>query len=108
MYAVTGPLANTSAKPSVASDTMPRQVSSSKRSFMGVSDAVLRAACGAAGPLSAPGERRTKNDLLYQPMVISRRALLKGLVAGGIGTVTAAGAYGYVNGRRLLELTRVT
>ena len=41
-------------------------------------------------------------------MAISRRTLLKGFAATGVGTVTGAGAYGYLHGRDALELTRAT
>ena len=41
-------------------------------------------------------------------MAISRRALLKGFVATGVGAATGAGAYGYLYQRRALELTRAT
>lgn len=41
-------------------------------------------------------------------MAISRRTLLKGFVASGVGAVTGAGAYGYLYERRALELTRAT
>ena len=41
-------------------------------------------------------------------MAISRRTLLKGFVASGVGAVTSAGAYGYLYERRALELTRAT
>ena len=39
-------------------------------------------------------------------MAISRRALLKGFVATGVGAATGAVAYGYLYERRALELTR--
>jgi predicted MPP superfamily phosphohydrolase len=41
-------------------------------------------------------------------MAISRRTLLKGFVATGVGAVTGAGGYGYLHERRALELTRAT
>lgn len=41
-------------------------------------------------------------------MAISRRAVLKGLVATGVGTVTGTGAYGFLYGRHQLDVTRAT
>ena len=41
-------------------------------------------------------------------MAISRRTLLKGFVASGVGAVTGGGAYAYLYERRALELTRAT
>ena len=41
-------------------------------------------------------------------MAISRRTLLKGFAATGVGAVTGAGAYGYLHGHGALELTRAT
>jgi predicted MPP superfamily phosphohydrolase len=41
-------------------------------------------------------------------MLISRRAALGGLMAGGIGLVTGAGAYGYAYARHHLELVRAS
>ncbi len=41
-------------------------------------------------------------------MPISRRAVLKTLVAGSIGATTGGAAYGYLYGRHALELTRAT
>ena len=39
---------------------------------------------------------------------ISRRAVLKGLAAAGVGAVGGAGAYGYLYGRHALEVTRAS
>jgi predicted MPP superfamily phosphohydrolase len=39
-------------------------------------------------------------------MAVSRRAVLKSLLAGGIGAVTGGGAYGYYYARRALTITR--
>jgi uncharacterized protein len=47
-------------------------------------------------------------DLLYQSMAISRRTVLKSLVATGIGGLTGGTAYGYWYGRRALDVTRLT
>jgi uncharacterized protein len=44
-------------------------------------------------------------DLLYQLMAMSRRALLKALVAAGVGTAGGAGAYGYLYEQHALDLT---
>jgi predicted MPP superfamily phosphohydrolase len=52
-------------------------------------------------------ERRTKNVLLYQSMATSRRAVLKTLLAGGIGAVTGGITYSYLYDRRSLEVTRL-
>jgi predicted MPP superfamily phosphohydrolase len=41
-------------------------------------------------------------------MVMTRRAVLKGLAATGIGAVTGGGAYGYIYGRHELEMTELT
>ena len=41
-------------------------------------------------------------------MLISRRAVLGGLLAGGAGLVTGAGAYGYVYARHHIELVRAS
>lgn len=41
-------------------------------------------------------------------MAISRRAVLKGLVATGVGAVTGTGAYGFLYGRHQLGVTRAT
>jgi len=41
-------------------------------------------------------------------MAVSRRALLKTLVAGGVGAIAAPGAYGFLYSRHELELTRAT
>ena len=41
-------------------------------------------------------------------MAITRRAVLKGVVATGVGAVTGTGAYGYFYERHELEVTRVT
>jgi len=41
-------------------------------------------------------------------MLISRRAALGGLIAGGVGLVTGAGAYGYAYARHRLELIRAS
>ncbi len=40
-------------------------------------------------------------------MAVTRRTLLKTLVAGSVGALTGTGTYGFVYGRRLLEVTRV-
>src|SRR5437764_14871587 len=39
-------------------------------------------------------------------MAVTRRAVLKGLAAGGVGTMTGAGGYGYLYGRHDLQVTR--
>lgn len=41
-------------------------------------------------------------------MAIGRRAVLKMFLATGVGAVTGGGAYGYLYGRKALELTRST
>ena len=41
-------------------------------------------------------------------MVVSRRALLKTFLAGGVGAFTGSAAYGFYYARRALEVTRVT
>ena len=41
-------------------------------------------------------------------MAVTRRAVLKTLVAAGVGTVSGAGAYGFLYGRHDLEVTRTT
>jgi predicted MPP superfamily phosphohydrolase len=41
-------------------------------------------------------------------MAVSRRAVLKSLLAGGIGAATGGAAYSYLYARRALETTRVT
>jgi predicted MPP superfamily phosphohydrolase len=41
-------------------------------------------------------------------MALTRRALLKGLVATGAGAIGGAGAYGFLYGRHDLEVTRAT
>lgn len=41
-------------------------------------------------------------------MAVSRRAVLKGLFAGGIGAVTGGGAYGFLYARHRLGVTRET
>lgn len=41
-------------------------------------------------------------------MAITRRAVLKGLVATGVGALTGTGAYGFLYARHELELTRAT
>jgi predicted MPP superfamily phosphohydrolase len=40
-------------------------------------------------------------------MAISRRTVLKALMASGVGALTGGGAYGYLYARRALDLTRV-
>jgi len=62
---------------------------------------------------AAPGEifkdgAGTQGELLYQSMPISRRTLLKAIVATGATAVTGGGAYSYVYARDALELTRAT
>jgi hypothetical protein len=59
-------------------------------------------------PRTSNAERQNEERLLYQSMAISRRTLLKGFAATGVGAVTGAGAYGYLHGRSALELTRAT
>src|SRR5712671_374311 len=49
------------------------------------------------------GRSRT---LLYQPMAISRRAVLKTLAATAASTVTGFGAYGYLYERHQLLVTK--
>jgi len=39
---------------------------------------------------------------------ISRRAVLKGLAAAGVGAVSGGGAYGYLYGRHALQMTRTS
>jgi predicted MPP superfamily phosphohydrolase len=46
------------------------------------------------------------NGLLYQSMGVTRRAVLKALVATGAGAIVAPTAYGYLYGRHELEVTR--
>jgi predicted MPP superfamily phosphohydrolase len=41
-------------------------------------------------------------------MLISRRAALGGLAAGGVGLITGAGAYGYAYARHRIELVRAS
>src|SRR2546423_8662593 len=41
-------------------------------------------------------------------MAMTRRAVLKGLVAAGVGVATGTGAYGYLYGRRGLGVTYAT
>ena len=41
-------------------------------------------------------------------MRVSRRAALRTLLAGSVGTVVGTGAYGYLYGRHNLEVTRAT
>src|SRR5215469_16621113 len=79
MYAVTCSLANASASPSVASDTRPRHCSSSHRLIITV--------------VYEAGTRE---------MIVSRRAALRTLIAGGVGTATGVGGYGYLYGRHEL------
>jgi predicted MPP superfamily phosphohydrolase len=47
-------------------------------------------------------------ELLYQPMVVSRRAVLKTLAASGIGAIAGGGVYGYARERHALGVTRAT
>ncbi len=44
--------------------------------------------------------------LLYQPMTITRRAVLKTLAASAAGAVVGAGAYGYFDERHQLQVAR--
>src|SRR5581483_4606257 len=74
---------NRSASPSVASYTSPRQLNSSKRLV------IVR-------------------SFTIASMALTRRAILKGLLASGVGAATSAGAYGYVYGRHELTTTRAT
>ncbi|PYI58375.1 MAG: hypothetical protein DMC60_13035, partial [Verrucomicrobia bacterium] len=41
-------------------------------------------------------------------MAVTRRAVLKTVVAAAVGAAAGAGTYGFVYGRRALELTRAT
>jgi len=41
-------------------------------------------------------------------MVVTRRAVLKALVATGVGAVTGAGSYGFLYGRHRLSITRTS
>jgi predicted MPP superfamily phosphohydrolase len=41
-------------------------------------------------------------------MAVSRRAVLKSLLAAGVGGISGGGAYGYAYGRHALEVTRAT
>ncbi len=41
-------------------------------------------------------------------MAVTRRALLKGLIGGGVGVVAGPAAYGYLYARRQLDVTRAT
>src|SRR5438046_2241361 len=82
MYAVTRSLANASDRPSVASDTMPRHANSSYRLVI------------------------VANELLYQPMAVSRRAALRGWAAAGPGPLAGGGIYGYVYERHARGVTR--
>src|SRR2546430_14067324 len=83
MYAVTFSFANSSARPSVTSYTRPRHVTSSKTFVM-------------------------KRSITIQAMAVTRRAVLKTVVAAAVGAAAGAGTYGFVYGRRALELTRAT
>src|SRR5438093_1076584 len=83
MYAVTFSFANSSARPSVTSYTRPRHVNSSKTFVM-------------------------KRSITIQAMAVTRRAVLKTVVAAAVGAAAGAGTYGFVYGRRALELTRAT
>jgi predicted MPP superfamily phosphohydrolase len=51
---------------------------------------------------------RNAIELLYQPMTLSRRALLKSLVAAGVGVVSGGAAYGYFYGRHALAVTHLS
>ena len=46
------------------------------------------------------------NELLYQPMAVSRRAVLRALAAAGTGALAGGGIYGYVYERHALGVTR--
>src|SRR5215813_6642321 len=46
--------------------------------------------------------------LLYQPMTISRRVVLKAVAATAAGAVVGAGSYGYFDERNELEVMRMT
>jgi predicted MPP superfamily phosphohydrolase len=48
------------------------------------------------------------NPLLYQSMAVTRRMVVKTLVAAGVGAIAGTGGYGYLYGRHELELTRAT
>jgi hypothetical protein len=41
-------------------------------------------------------------------MAVTRRTVLKALLASGVGTVSGVGAYGFLYGRHELEVTRTT
>src|SRR5437660_8344293 len=46
------------------------------------------------------------NRLLYGPMAVSRRAVLKTFAATGIGALAGGGIYGYAYARHQLEISR--
>ena len=48
----------------------------------------------------------SKRTLLYQPMAITRRAVLKTFAATAASAVTGVGAYGYLYERHQLSVTR--
>src|SRR5262245_24302350 len=50
--------------------------------------------------------RHRTNGLLYQPMAVTRREVLKTFAATGIGALTGAGFYGFAYARHQLEITR--
>ena len=52
------------------------------------------------------GIRHRGNGLLYQSMGVTRRAVLKTLLATGVGALSGTGAYGYLYGRHELTVTR--
>lgn len=58
-------------------------------------------------PRAPPTASDRGAPLLYIPMRLTRRALLKTLAAGGLGVVGAPATYGYVYGRHELGVTRV-
>src|SRR5689334_6367499 len=97
----------TSRNPSVASYTSPRHCSSSKMFILivGLWSVVIRR----GRPSSIVGDQDHRQRpiwLLYQSMAVSRRMFLKTLAATGVGAVAGTGAYGYVHGRRDLQVTR--
>ena len=50
--------------------------------------------------------RHRGNGLLYQSMGATRRAVLKTLLATGVGALSGTGAYGFLYGRHELTVTR--
>ena len=64
-----------------------------------------------AAPLQLVEEIRVEvghwgNGLLYQSMGVTRRAVLKTVLATGVGALSGTGAYGFLYGRHDLRVTR--